>query len=108
MVPAAEGDEPLTSPEAVYADMTPAERSRAGWSKDEQAAIDLGADIFQVTNIHRQGSLYEVGGRQFAHESATRRGSSPGARITPRQIFKDANGDREEAIRLLRRFGYLR
>jgi len=107
-VPAREGDEPLTSPEAIYADLTPEERSRAGWSRDEQAAIALGADLAQVTNIHRQGSLYEVGGRQFTRESATRRGTSPGARITPRQIFRDANGDRGEALRLLRRFGYIR
>jgi len=108
MVEAGEDDKPLMSPESVYADMTPEERSKAGWSKAEQEAIDLGADIYAVTNIHRKGSLYTAGGRQYTHESATKRGSSPGPRITPRQIFKDAKGDRDEAIRLLRRFGYLR
>lgn len=107
-VPAGQDDEPLTSPQATYDAMTPEERSKAGWSKAEQEAIDLGADIYAVTNIHRKGSLYTAGGRQYTRESVTKRGSSPGPRITPRQIFKDAKGDRDEAIRLLRRFGYIR
>lgn len=108
MVPAGEDDEPLTSPEATYEAMTRDERTAAGWSRDEQEAIALGADIAAVTNIHRKGSLYVAGGRQFARESTTKRGSSPGARITPRQIMKDANGDRDETLRLLRRFGYIK
>lgn len=107
MIPAGEGDEPLTSPEAVYADMTPEERTRAGWTKADQSAIDLGADIFQVTNVHRTG-VYTAGGRQFTRESTTKRGSSPGVRLTPRQIFIDSHGDRDEALRLLSRYGYTR
>ena len=38
MTPAREGDQPPQSPEAVYAAMTPEERSKAGWSKAEQEA----------------------------------------------------------------------
>lgn len=30
-----------------------------------------------------------------------------GSRVLPEQVYRIADGDREEAIRLLRRFGYL-
>jgi hypothetical protein len=103
MVPAGEGDEPLTNPEAIYRDLSPDERTKAGWSQAEQKAIDLGADIIAVTNIHRKGSLYTAGGRQFAREAAGKR-----PRITPRQIFIEAGDNRAEAIRLLKLHRYIR
>jgi len=103
MVPATEDAEPLSSPEAVYADLTPEERTKAGWSQAEQKAINLGADIIQVTNIHRRGSLYTAGGRQFTREAAGKR-----PRITPRQIFEEAGDNRAEAIRLLKLHRYIR
>jgi len=103
MVPAPEDAEPLTSPEAVYADLSPAERTAAGWSQAEQHAIDLGADIVAVTNIHRAGSLYTAGGRQFTREAAGKR-----PRITPRQIFIEAGNNRDDAIRLLKLHRYIR
>lgn len=101
MVPAGENDPPLMSPESVYEGMTPEQRSKAGWSKDEQQAIALGADIAQVTNIHR--SLYVAGGRQY-----TRVGAGKRPRITPRQIFREAPNDRDEQIRLLRLHRFIR
>lgn len=103
MVPAPEDAEPLSSPESAYGNLTPEERSRAGWSQAEQKAIDLGADIIAVTNIHRKGSLYTAGGRQFTREGAGRR-----PRITPRQIFVEAGNNRAEAIRLLKLHRYIR
>lgn len=109
MVPAAEGEQPTVNPEQIYRDMTPTERSAAGWSQAEQEALNLGADIAQVTNVHRKGSIYVAGGRQYTRESTSRRGASPRTpRPTLRQIFADARGDRGEAVRLLKRFGYLR
>ena len=90
------------SPERVYAAMTPEQRSRAGWSQAEQQAIADGADIAAVTNIHR-GGLYVAGGRQYTYEAVRGR-----PRITPRQIYREARGDRAEAIRLLKLHHYIR
>lgn len=105
MVPVADADaaDLAQSPERIYDAMTLEQRSYAGWSKAEQQAINEGADIGQVTNIHREGSLYVAGGRQFTREGAGRR-----PRITPAQIYREANGDRAEAIRLLRLHRYIR
>lgn len=91
----------VQSPSSVYESMSDEQRSKAGWSKAEQQAIGDGADIAAVTNIHR-GGLYVAGGRQFTHEAAGRR-----ARLTPAQIYRDAV-DRADALRLLRRHGYIR
>jgi len=92
----------VPSPQDIYAALTPKERSRAGWSRAEQQAIADGADIAAVTNIHR-GGLYVAGGRQYTYEAAGRR-----PRITPRQIYREARGDRAEAVRLLRLHDYIR
>jgi hypothetical protein len=98
----------VQTPRSVYESMTPEERSKAGWSGDDQRAIDAGADIAQVTNIHR-GGLYVAGGKRYTYESTSRRGVTRGQpRPTPRQIFLDAAGDRDLAVSLLKRFGYIR
>lgn len=96
-------------PKQVYNAMSPAERSRAGWSKADQKAIAEGADIAQVTNIHRKGNLYVADGRQYTREGARARGrrGDKTPRPTPNQIYRDAAGDRDKAIRLLREHGYL-
>ena len=118
----------VQSPQRVYASMTAEERSAAGWSKAEQAAIAAGADISAVTNIHRKGALHTAGGLRLTRESTTRRGlyggyvvdqqtgqlrrRRPGekavGRLTPESIYRLAGDDRDLAVRLLRRFGYLR
>jgi hypothetical protein len=78
-----------------------------GLSKAEREAIDSGADPAQVVNARR--GTYLAGGRKFTRESTTRRGSSPTrVRLTPDQIFIEADGDRAEALRLLRLHGYIR
>jgi hypothetical protein len=104
MVPVGDANpaELLQSPEAIFAAMTPEERSAAGWSRAEQQAIADGADIAAVTNVHR-GGIYTAGGRKFTHEAAGRR-----PRITPEQIYREAGGDRAEAVRLLRLHKYIR
>jgi len=106
----------VRSPEDVYGAMSPAERSKAGWSKADQRAIAAGADIGQVTNIHR-GGLYVAGGQQFTFEGATSRslagqrlGLGRGRRVmrkTPAQILRDAQGDRSAAVLELWRHGYI-
>lgn len=64
-------------------------------------AIREGADMARVVNARR--GMYTAGGRLFTHESAGRR-----PRLMPEQILREADGDRGEAIRLLRLHGYLR
>lgn len=78
-------------------------------SQADTLALNEGADIGQVVNAHR--GMYQVGGRSFTREGTTRRGfagrRAPNtARLTPAQIFRDATS-RDDAIRLLFRFGYI-
>lgn len=111
----AEAEDLVQDPEKVYASLTPAQRRAAGWSQVDQDAIAAGADLNQVTNARR--GVYTAGGRQFTREGTTRRGIAGqllgagrgrrAVRITPDQIFAEANGNRDEAVRLLRRHGYL-
>ncbi len=93
-----------TSPRAYFDGLATAEQDRLFTRAGAQAIRD-GADINQVVNARR--GMYTAGGRQLTRESTTRRGSSPGARLMPEQIYVEAGGNREQAITLLRRFGYL-
>jgi hypothetical protein len=97
------------NPQRIYDLMTPQERSRAGWSYADQRAIAEGADLNQVTNIHRKGGLFTADGKQYTREGArtrARRGIME-PRKTPGQIYREAGDDRDEAIRMLRENGYL-
>jgi hypothetical protein len=71
-----------------------------------------------VVNAHRGLSRAELFGRdvQTTTEGTTRRGIARqrmtaagvrGPRLSVAQIYSDAGGDRDTAISLLRRFGYL-
>jgi hypothetical protein len=102
-VAAAEAAGIVQDPMVVYNAMTPEERTKAGWSRAEQQAIADGADIAAVTNVHR-GGVFVAGGRKFTHEGRSRRRP----RITPEQVYREAAGDRDEALRLLRLHGYIR
>lgn len=88
-----------------------------GLSKaDTRAIIEDGADVSQVINAHRGMSVEQVFGRatKITREGITRRGvagkrlgdSSRGIRLRPESIYQLAK-DREDAIRLLRHYGYL-
>lgn len=107
-------------PRDIYDRMTPRERTLAGFTKGQQAALDEGADIFQVINADR--GVFTAGGRQFTREGTTRRGGfgqlqrrqglrEPGVpsppRLTPDQILIEAGEDRAQAVALLRANGYL-
>lgn len=123
--------------EDVAGDMTtdPEAAVRAGQvtglSRAEMKAFNEGADLNQLVNIHR-GGIHTAGvyGRtiKYTTEGTTRRGiagqllersGSPVQkiagqryrrvavpRLTPEQIYRDA-ADRESALALLRRFGYI-
>ncbi|MEU7814122.1 hypothetical protein [Pseudonocardia sp. NPDC049154] len=87
-----------------------------GLSKADEQAIRDGADVGQVINAHR--GMYTAGGRKFTTEGTTRRGLAHSSfraqtgrkirqRLRPEQIYKEAGGDRAEAIRLLTLHGYI-
>lgn len=118
------------SPQDILRELeTPAGAFRAGqitgMSAADVAAVEHGADLAQVVNAHR--GMYTAGGRRFTREGMTRRGFAgrrlvdQGARLVrtrggyqrvtiprpmPEQILLDAL-DRDDAIRLLKRFGYI-
>ena len=108
--------EHLTSPHAYFDSLSRAEQDRAFTVAGAQAIRD-GADIFQVVNARRGMATATVFGRSLSTttEGVTRRGlagrrmrsagvKSP-VRLTPQAIYELA-ADRDEAIRLLYRFGY--
>lgn len=116
-------DDPLPeSPAELFAQMTREDQDRR-FGKAGAEAIRLGSDMGQVVNARR--GMQSAGGRLITTEGTTVRGYAgrklgnfkkrPGQRYRrsqvvrpmPEQILKDAGGDRDEAIRLLKRFGYL-
>ncbi|ETK36135.1 VG15 protein [Microbispora sp. ATCC PTA-5024] len=110
-----EGPEPR-SPAELFESMPSREQDRV-FGKAGAESIRLGADLGQVVNA-RRGMTTTLEGRKVTTEGTTRRGvagkrmgstgrrKSP-VRLMPEQILEDAAGDREEAIRLLKRFGYI-
>lgn len=72
-------------------------------------AIRAGSDIGQVVNARR--GMYQANGHTFTREGSTRRGSAGKRlrgtkRLMPESIFAEAR-DRDHAIELLKRHGYL-
>jgi hypothetical protein len=105
-VPAAEddADDIRTSPRGYFDSLAGAEQDKA-FTKAGAQAIREGADIGRVVNARR--GMYTAGGRRFTTEATTRRGINRRARLMPEQIYAEAKGDRQEALRLLRSHGYL-
>ncbi|GGS47798.1 hypothetical protein [Streptomyces violaceus] len=116
----------LPSPTSLYEQMTPAQQRRS-FGADGAQAINEGADIAQVVNARRGMTTVTRYGRevQATTEGTTRRGlygsrarkfeKAAGARyaraktprLMPEEIYRLADGDREHAIRLLKRNGYI-
>lgn len=80
---------------------------------EEKAALDVGADIFQVVNARR--GTYVAGGREYTREGTTRRGIA-GARLIARAIdraqgaapggvYANFTVDRLDAARAQDRYG---
>ncbi|MFI6299555.1 hypothetical protein ACIBEJ_48730 [Nonomuraea sp. NPDC050790] len=123
MVPHREGDDPPPSPSTLFEQMTPAEQERA-FTVAGAEAIRLGSDPGQVVSA-RRGMQTAAGGKRITTEGTTVRGvagrrmgdfvktrgeryrRSAKIRPTPEQILADSAGDRDMAIDLLRRYGYL-
>jgi hypothetical protein len=121
-MPAAEVIEPQ-SPRAIFDAMSDQELAKASWSIAEVQAIRDGADIGQVTNVHRSLRTVSIAGRQVKTtlEGATRHGIAGqrlgatrgrlAVRLTPEQLYLEADRlgwSRDELIRQLTRFGYIR
>lgn len=107
------GAAPLLTDPMVYFDALSTDEQDQLFGKGPAQAIRDGADINQVVNASRKGSMFTAdGGRRFTREGMTRRGlagqrAGRVLRPTPLQIYRDANGNREEALAALKRFGYL-
>ncbi|MEV0639034.1 hypothetical protein AB0I77_29640 [Streptomyces sp. NPDC050619] len=116
----------LASPSSLFEQMSPAQQRRA-FGETAVQAIGEGADIAQVVNARRGMTTMTRYGRevQATTEGTTRRGlygsrarkfeKAAGARyaraktprLMPEEIYRLADGDREHAIRLLKRNGYI-
>ncbi len=106
----------LTVDPQVYFDSLSPEEQDYYFGVANAEAIRNGADMSQVINASgRKGATYTVDGSQYTREGTTRQGfygrTPPGTkkvrRPTPLQIYRDSDGDREQARRALREFGYL-
>jgi hypothetical protein len=93
-----------TDPRRYFEALDKAEQDRVFGKAGAQAVRD-GADLARVVNAHR--GLYVAAGRKLTREAVTSRGTGRRVRLMPEQIYREAAGDREEALRLLRLHGYL-
>lgn len=105
-IPAREdsADDLRTDPEAYFRSLSNQDQDRL-FTKAGAQAIREGSDMARVVNARR--GMYTAGGRRFTTEATTRRGINRPGRLMPEQIFREANGNRDEALRLLRLHGYL-
>lgn len=122
MVPFREGDTPPASPKELFEQM-PEPDQRKAFTVAGAEAIRLGADLGQVVNARR--GMQTAAGKQITTEGTTVRGiagkrlgdlrkvkgeryrRSQKIRPMPEQILADADGDRDLAISLLKRFAYI-
>lgn len=128
-IPATEDqtDDLRTDPRAYFDSLSEAEQNRIFTNAGAQAIRD-GANIGQVVNARWRGrngvrssgmsttasgrlARQRVFGRDVyvttAGTGRRRRGEARPVRLMPEQIYLEANGSRDEAIRLLRLHGYL-
>lgn len=116
-IPALENRPDLrTDPHAFFDHLT-TEQQDTRFGVADAKAIREGADINQVVNARRGLYQTKAFGRDIeaTTEGMTRRGlagqrlagSTKGLRLTVRQIYADAGEDRDLAVSLLRRYGYL-
>jgi hypothetical protein len=106
-IPAAEHlPEASTDPRQYFDSLTEAQRD-AAFTKAGAQAIRDGADIPRVVNARRKGAVYVAGGWTYTREATTRRGAGRRVRLMPESIYREAGGNRDEAIRLLKLHGFL-
>jgi hypothetical protein len=116
----------LASPQSLFQQMTPAQQRRS-FGDAGARAINEGADIAQVVNARRgmttvtrygrevqatregttRRGLYGARARKFERAAGARYARAKTPRLMPEEIYRLADGDREHAIRLLKRNGYI-
>lgn len=123
MVPARESDadDLTTDPYKLFTSMSEEEQNRRFGAANAQAIRD-GADIFQVVNSRSE--LYTAsGGAKATRYGITRRANwgyqqtryvkrgryrqAVKVRLMPEEIYRQAGGNKEEALRLLKDYGFL-
>ncbi|MCZ2261395.1 hypothetical protein [Isoptericola sp. QY 916] len=98
----------VDDPYQAFNAMSEADQDRAFGKANAQAIRD-GADISQVVNARRGMTA----NGNFTTEGTSRRGNAGAGlkrsqrRMTPELIYKQAGGDRERALQLLREHGYV-
>lgn len=98
-------DQPLpASPKELFERMNAAQQDKA-FTKSGAEAIRDGADLGRVVNARR--GMKTAGGRIVTTTGTGRRKKRGPARLMPEQILKDAHGDRDAAIRLLKEHGFI-
>lgn len=126
-IPSAENvdDDPTTDPHAAFESMTKEEQDER-FGKANAEAIRQGGDIFQVVNATDSGSVFSASGNRFTRSGTTTRGaygSSQGSKVdkrdgdryrtanrfraTPETIMRQANGNPDEVVRLLKLYKYI-
>lgn len=93
------------SAQELFNGMTPAQRVRSFGVAGSQA-IELGASPGQVVNARRGMSTTQMYGRQLSTTTYGGRRNRP--RLMPESIIALADGDRDLAVDLLRRNGFIR
>lgn len=96
------------TPERRFEALAPEEQDRT-FGEAGAKAIREGADISRVVNARRGMKRAQVYGRDVLVTTAGTRGRrrTNGPRLMPEVIFDLAGDDRDEAIRLLRLYGYI-
>lgn len=94
-----------TDPKKAFGSMSAAEQDRA-FGAAGATAIREGADLNKVVNARRGMDTATVSGRSIQVTREGVRRSQP-IRLMPEQILREAKGNRQEAIRLLRLHGYI-
>jgi hypothetical protein len=95
----------LTVDPQVYFDTLNTAGQDSTFGQAGAQAIRDGADIGQVVNARKGVYTASAYGRTVRATHANSRGTR-GPRLMPEQIYRDAT-DRADAVRLLRRYGYL-
>lgn len=110
----AASDTLVVNPQKYFDSLTDREQDEL-FGRANATAIRDGADLYNVVNATANGQTWVAdNGRRY-----TKAGVRPQRRVkntavgpvlrpTPWQIYKDARGNRDEAARLLREFGYIR
>lgn len=101
-------DDFRVDPKLYFESLNESEQNRI-FTKAGAEAVRDGADLNRVVNARLGITTYQVGSERYKVTTVGtgRKGRRRPLRLLPETIYKQANGDRDEAIRLLRVNGYI-